>query len=427
MAEDGVKNELLVKAGQRDWSDVPADLLTLILSCLDIKGAKLFLSICKTWRSVFDPKYLSPLGFPVPQSQWLIHKKTDQTKCKFFHPTYGFIYCIYILELRGAVIQHSKGGWLLMSQEENQVFFFNPFSNAKIELPDLTYPFNAMTFTSIPTSSDCMVVAVVSNFDSDVCFSTIRRGEKDWNLQEFKNNLPITPSHCNPIFHQEKFFWLGRKGNLGIFDPNNDQWTVLDDPQELDDYKYESYLVDCDGELISVFLSSMGSQISVFKLDESKMKWQEVKDLSDHMLFLSVRTSFSRKTVMDQMKNKIYFPRFHQEFPSKEKYCVFYSLDTCKYETFGNGFSREDLYDTSELMECSWIEPRDDHYTEEQLYWFDESDTSSEDDDSTDCSDISSESEDSDSLDSSDTPTESDSDSANLSDTSSESDNCEDE
>ncbi|KAL3511938.1 hypothetical protein ACH5RR_024655 [Cinchona calisaya] len=184
----------------------------------------------------------------------------------------------------------------------------------------------------------------------------------------------MTSPPCNPSFRNKKFYVLGQNGNLGVYDDSeDDRWTFLSNPQKLSEYTYENYLVDCDGDLMTVFWSSTGSKIVVYKLDESKMDWEVVNDLGDHMLFLSVGNSFSRKSVIDEMKNKIYFPRFHG------RYSLFCSLDTRMYQAFGNGFSKSSLCNTAELSHCCWIEPRQDDYCDEQLDWFyDSSDESSD-------------------------------------------------
>ncbi|KAH7866640.1 hypothetical protein Vadar_023092 [Vaccinium darrowii] len=79
-----------------------------------------------------------------------------------FHPLYKDTYRMDIPELSGAFLRYSKNGWLLMSRGRHSVFFFNPFTKAKIDLPDLPHNFNFTTisFSSAPTSSNCMVFVV---------------------------------------------------------------------------------------------------------------------------------------------------------------------------------------------------------------------------------------------------------------------------
>ncbi|KAG8087496.1 hypothetical protein GUJ93_ZPchr0010g9705 [Zizania palustris] len=68
----------------------------------------------------------------------------------------------------------------------------------------------------------------------------------------------------NPVMFCGEFYCLGRKGNLGVFDPTSDTWRILDKPEPIhaemdllqDDHRGREfcYLVDMEGELVSVFL-----------------------------------------------------------------------------------------------------------------------------------------------------------------------------
>uniref|UniRef100_M1DLR9 F-box protein n=1 Tax=Solanum tuberosum TaxID=4113 RepID=M1DLR9_SOLTU len=81
---------------------------------------------------------------PLPQpssSQWpclmTLHKETGMLE--FFDPVYNVVttHKTGIQKLRGSRIRSSRANWLLMSHGNRGMFFFNPFSNGIIELPDL--------------------------------------------------------------------------------------------------------------------------------------------------------------------------------------------------------------------------------------------------------------------------------------------------
>ncbi|XP_058186700.1 F-box/kelch-repeat protein At1g57790-like isoform X2 [Rhododendron vialii] len=297
----------------------------------------------------------------------------DSTRCKFFHPLYKDSYSMYIPELFGAIPRFSKGGWLLMSRGKYSVFFFNPFTKALINLPALPdmYDFGGITFTSSPTLSDCKVFGISVKFEEYFSISTICRGEESWHVLRGENNLPFFLSHCNPVFHHGEFYCLGRHGNLGVFNPGED-WRILDKPhrQPLDDpiVSHErNFLVECNGELLSVSMSFMGKLISVLKLDSVEMAWHKVDSLVDQMLFVSHTSSLSAKRVVQGMENKIYLPRIHG------KCGVFYSLASGLFQTLGNDFTHKDLHGTGELLSCCWIEPKaNTSYSEEELNWFED-------------------------------------------------------
>ena len=84
----------------------------------------------------------------------------------------------------------------------------------------------------------------------------------------------------------------------------------------------QNYLVECDGELFSVFVGDMRKWVQVFKLNESKMTWIKVENLGNHMLYLSCSSSFSVMAKTPGMENKIYFHIFCGQS------MVFFSLET---------------------------------------------------------------------------------------------------
>ncbi|KAF7152475.1 hypothetical protein RHSIM_Rhsim01G0035900 [Rhododendron simsii] len=309
----------------RDWASLPTDVLCLMLPQLFLGDIKRFHNVCRSWRSAPTDQLV--------QSPVLMCLGNDSTRCKFFHPLYRDSYSMYIPELFGAVPRFSKDGWLLMSRGKYSVFFFNPFTKALINLPDLPnkYNFGGITITSSPTLSDCK------------------------------------------SFHHGEFYCLGRHGNLGVFNPGEDYWRVLDKPHRqppLDDpivSHKRNFLMECNGELLSVSMSFMGKLILVSKLDSVEMVWHKVDSLGDQMLFVSHTSSLSAKRVVQGMENKIYLPRVHG------KCGVFYSLANGLFQTLGNDFTGTDLHGTGELLSCCWIEPKaNTSYSEEELNWFED-------------------------------------------------------
>ncbi|RAL41384.1 hypothetical protein DM860_010178 [Cuscuta australis] len=163
------------------------------------------------------------------------------------------------------------------------------------------------------------------------------------------------------------------EGSLRVFDFEGQTWKfheVSGLPPELGK-AYDSYLVQCKGKLMAVYMSYMGKRICVLELDErDKMEWVKVECLGDYMLFLSEHSSFAAKKVIEGMENKIYFPRFHKQ------YIVFYCLETRLFKTFGSNFSQKDLFGTKEQLNCCWMQPSANRpYSPEpvQLDWLESS------------------------------------------------------
>ncbi|KAH7866073.1 hypothetical protein Vadar_015226 [Vaccinium darrowii] len=282
-----------------------------------------------------------------------------------FHPKYKDPYKMDIPELSGALLRCSKDGWLLMSSGEHSVFFINPFTKAKIDLPNLPhgYCFDTISFSSAPTSLDCRVFAVHVFFDN-VKISAISRGEEEWTWYRIKGERDYQ-SPTNPVLYNGLFYCLGQDGTLGVFNPKDSSWGYPQHPGKPCNYAaYESYLMECDGKLLAVFVGNKGRGVSVYRLDDSKMAWERVYGLGNKMLFVSPAASFSATKIVEGMENKIFFPRFCG------KDGVFFSLATHRYESFGSCLSRKDLSGMEELLHSCWIEPTIKTYSpEEELNW----------------------------------------------------------
>lgn len=90
--------------------------------------------------------------------------------------------------LKGSRIRFSKGGWLLISKGKT-LFFYNPFTRSSIELPELPdehcYDFSGISFSSAPTSSDCVVFGVSKQIGDNVFTFYIKRGDEHWTNVSF--------------------------------------------------------------------------------------------------------------------------------------------------------------------------------------------------------------------------------------------------
>ncbi|CAH9134119.1 unnamed protein product [Cuscuta epithymum] len=341
----------------RDWANLPGDLLIQILQHLYLDDVKRFHKVCKSWDALEDPKEHNPLTFPTIPSQWLVHKDTyNDTVLKFFHGVYDHSYSVDIPELLSSVLLYSNNGWLLLREGIEIIFFFNPFTNERVDLPNKPgwVVWKGAIFLSEPTATDCMVFGVMSVMGKWVRIYTISRGEGDWEESVFdfdEDDTPMFQSVCSPVFHNGKLYCLGAEGKMGVFDLKGRNWTIHDvSGRPHVDQTDESYLLECNGQLMAVFLSFMGQEICVLALDADKMEWEKVDSLGEFMLLISAPTSLAVKAVIAGMENKIYFPRFY------DHQIVFYCLKTCLYKTFGS-FSKEDLFETAEQLNCCWMQP----------------------------------------------------------------------
>jgi hypothetical protein len=220
--------------------------------------------------------------------------------------------------------------------------------------PNATVFTHCVGFSHPSTSSECATVECIGT----ISFLTFREGER---IPYFQDNasdkFPVY--NRSPVFFNGSFYYLSIEGKLGVMQVSQHAvhggvltWKELDEPQAPLANYFNSFLVECDGNLLSVFEVEGQFQncVHVFKLNEPTMTWIKVENLENHMLFLSNSASFSSVATIPGMENKIYFPRLYGEN------IVFYSLETNNYHTFENKVLN--FHHVREQLNSSWIQPR---------------------------------------------------------------------
>ncbi|KAI3908732.1 hypothetical protein MKW98_029282 [Papaver atlanticum] len=325
----------------------PVDYIHFRLACKQISVVLPALNRLSASTRTTTTTYLSP---------WLISifEDNEDTICEIVDPMHNndkYLMKLSDQLLVGATIRFSKDGWLLL---------------AIICLPDLPddYVLGGMSFSSVPTSRDCVVIAVSNWFDfvgyDEISFLVTEpgKGATDWDVNDFDYEGCcedyFMPCINNPVFFDRAFYCLDYNGMLGVFNMTDDSsWEIL--PKSLKQFSgfYPSYLVECDKKLLLVNLGQSGKSVDVYRLDDSEMVWVKLNSLGKHALFISYASSFSAVAPRSCMENKIYFPRLYGER------ILYYSLDTCQYHYVGsNQPSSLDFHNTKERLSCSWIEPR---------------------------------------------------------------------
>ncbi|KAL5097265.1 hypothetical protein RYX36_001592 [Vicia faba] len=251
----------------------------------------------------------------------------------------------------------SKDGWLLLvSVDGTFKVFFNPFTKQVLSFPFWgTGTRNTRCFgmSHSPTSFQCVTLEFVKGFS----VSSLTKGYVH-HLLEGRNGIftfedkEFTLRNVSPAFHNGLFYFLSKTGKLAVVQATreNYSWKVLEELQAPCSSYLNNFLVECDGNLLSVFECPLPNGVQVFKLNESTMTWIKVESLKNHMLFVG-KTSFSAVANIPGMENKIYFPRFYGQN------LVFYSLETNNYHTFQND-QVVNFHDVREHLNGRWIMPR---------------------------------------------------------------------
>ncbi|XP_030930088.1 uncharacterized protein LOC115955855 isoform X3 [Quercus lobata] len=372
----GTENDLKDIESTNDISILHFDMVKVIAERLILVDYLHFRATCKIFHSAASPIQwriaMEKVENPSLLSPWLVFFENESV-CAFIDPKHGDKYIINLPQvLKGGIICGSKDGWLLVVVAEKShfflgeklTFFFNPFTQAILPLAenmDRALDFSCIGFSSSPPSSECVVVNL-SKHESDAKFvveyssslgQDLDEDLDHWHENEF-NDADFSFNNNSPVFYKGAFYCLGKKGNLGILKLNDDgenTWEVLTKPKSPCMSGYDqNYLVECDGELFSVFVGNMRKWVQVFKLNESKMTWIRVENLGNHMFYLSCSSSFSVRAKTPGMENKIYFPIFCGQS------MVFFSLETKKFHSFEG--KDVDFYSSREKLRCGWIEPR---------------------------------------------------------------------
>jgi hypothetical protein len=237
LEEEG--QEQATSLNTRPWQDLPLGLLELVVSELSLVDRLRFPAVCKSWSMVSNP---------VEQAKvwpWLMHCSGRDGVRKLLDPLRCQEYTIRVDTFETSQGEHdrhifrsSKDGWVAVSTgvHIDDIYIINPFTQDIVDVAMLErrYHLRGLSWSSIdPTSPDCVFFGVDSRHDGKaVGVLTCRHNEVDWTEQhlEYYEGAPFPVAHANPVLFHDKFYCLGRKGNLATFDPRSDTWTILEKP-----------------------------------------------------------------------------------------------------------------------------------------------------------------------------------------------------
>ncbi|PIN00440.1 hypothetical protein CDL12_27052 [Handroanthus impetiginosus] len=382
-------------------ADVPRDILSLILSKLFFKDHCNFKLVCKSWNLIcsFWPPLLPLIDLPEFHSPCLMIPQMSDCSWTIYHSLYNNSYDFEFPELMDSVVLCSKYGWLLVSKDEFMLFFFNPFTRKKIELPPTTKRFLSVCFTSPPTASDCIIFGILFPGPRNIIyFSYIKVGDEEWKSKSVIIASHIAISSCPPVFLNGVYYFVEWKfRNIIAFDlikeefefilikydncseestsvneeeekdeddNSSEESTSVNEEEEEDgdgdegeeEYEappiiHESYLIEVDGDIWCVFVTGNERRIIIRKLNLSEHLWMKLESLGNKCLYVSTIGSFAESSDVSGMGNKIYFNKFHGESG------ITFSLTSGRYYSFGGGFASKDASGVPEGCYGVWLKP----------------------------------------------------------------------
>ncbi|XVF30702.1 hypothetical protein REPUB_Repub16aG0080900 [Reevesia pubescens] len=217
----------------RSWSDLPVDILNLITGRLPtIVDQIRFRFVCKNWHLAIVHPYERNIPW-ILGHLWHFDFNNGGAMAQLisFHipsPNHQFHIKNNIVtqeqEFCGAGICASKYGWLLL-QQSHKAFFYSPFSRKAIKLPNMKISFNRATFSSSPTSPDCICFAIQSSKSSNkIGISICSPGDLQWctiALDGFKKAVE------DVVYSNGNFYCVFSGGVLGAFCVAAHDWSVL--------------------------------------------------------------------------------------------------------------------------------------------------------------------------------------------------------
>ncbi|KAJ4792667.1 F-box protein family-like [Rhynchospora pubera] len=335
-------------------AELPIDIMQKISEQLPLKDAGRLRTVCKPWAKQL-PNPMKEEGV------WLMYCPKICGACQMYNPCKGKQFTLNMNKHSSFDVPmrllFSKDGWVLALKGSNFLYFLNPFTKDFRHLPRLEddYSYKGIAFSCAPKNSlNCMVFAVSGPPRGDFMrIITWRYGKKKWFEMQFENEIPFHVANNNPVFFHGEFYCLSRRGNLGVFNPKNNTWRVLDQPPPIysdaapDIGTEYCYLMECKGQLISVFQPINMDNVCVFKLNRSMTAWTLLEDIGDLTLFLDYRTSIARTLPCKSYNNKLYLPRLPDE---TNKATFFYCMKSRMHNP--------DIKSFRVPYNCVWLEPQ---------------------------------------------------------------------
>jgi hypothetical protein len=258
---------------QQDWAELPSEILELILSRLIVVDNVRASVVCKRWNLVASSVRA------VDQSPWLMYfSKTDKFY-DFYDPVQRKTYSNEFPELDDRRVCYTKDGWLLLCRQQcaiTQHFsLFNPFTRELIQLPRFERTFCTAAFSCAPTSFECVILNFEDISSTVVAISTCYPGANKWTTVNYQHNSFFVVSIWDKlVFSNGLFYCLSVAGWLGVYDPLECTWRVLEIPPPkclvenyiIKNWQKGKFITAHEGNIFVIHICC-GEDPIIFKLD----------------------------------------------------------------------------------------------------------------------------------------------------------------
>ena len=182
----------------------------------------------------------------------------------------------------------SRDGWVLFSKEETKgswlFFLFSPFTKQVVSLPRLeSIRFEVATFSSAPTSADCVIFVAHPPESGKICIRIYRPSgnDKTWNIYVF--DVPEYSRSVESVAYMGGCFYchFGCFWRMTSFNTANQEWQIIDitdhpsydndiviDDSDIFRYTNPNYLLECEGELLLAYAAKDEESDDPVQLDD---------------------------------------------------------------------------------------------------------------------------------------------------------------
>ena len=320
------------KTKSASWSELPQDVLLLILERLHLVDRIRFRVVCKNWL-------LAPIHYIQPDSlPWMMkYSFVDPTICLLSEPSRKLPY-ILIDErawslLSDATVCASRFGWVLFSKIVYELcnvtfyYVYNPLTKEIISLPRFKWqraqrhkylPEKQATFSSVPTSPDCVFIVAHICDREEIFISTYSNGDTEWETRDVTPPHPCFFPNYRMVYMEGTFYCYSEEGALSSFNVATQEWSLLTECNSKNcwDWSYVGgmlYFLAYGGHLCLVELRELEFNVdmpecNIYRFDSLDRVWKKMESLEGGAIFLgkfSFGISAGEQTKM--VANRVYY------------------------------------------------------------------------------------------------------------------------
>lgn len=274
------------KGNEVNWSSLPAIVLWMIKDKLDIFDSMCVEAVCRDW-------WFASLNYPKKQvvgdgMPWIMQQNDEENSSShmFISVTRKKRFTIDLPELRNSQVLFSKQGWILMRKKNfcesdgrlpDSLFLINPFTRAKIEMPDVAEIWEYYGCFSTKAGDPEQVVLLGAGRSCETMLRTNHIGDAVWN-EHFSIDHPVVFEGCRGLISsKEHIYYINLWGKMIIYNMVNRCCREV--PGTRNEMGV-NYILEHEGNIIKLFASDYGDKapFSISTFSDNQTKWKRLSN-----------------------------------------------------------------------------------------------------------------------------------------------------